>query len=132
MSLRDTNKIDLVAKNPEGGFTLFVLDLDHIADEQQRHYQLGQKLICYADYVASGQYREQAPAATPDTLTIRVICQEPPNASMQQITAIATREEPIIRLPVVFELNSDFRARAAKNQSNETTNKTRKPWWRFW
>ena len=132
MGLRDIKSIDIVGKGPDGGYDLFIYDAGDIMDEQERHYLLSQKLLSYAEYVASGQYREQAPDASPESFTIRVICQSPPNESMRQITAIATREEPVVRLPVAFVLDSEFRAQMLERRGSLSTPPTQKPWWRFW
>jgi len=132
MSLRDTQSVDVVAKGIDGGHDLFMIDSGDVTDEQERHHLLTQKLISYAEYVASGQYMTQAPDASPESFTIRVICQSPPNDSMRQITGIATREEPVVRVPVVFELDSDFRARISQQSASRASQQTQKPWWRFW
>jgi hypothetical protein len=132
MSLRDTESVDVVAKGIDGGHDLFMIDSGDIPDEQERHHLLTQKLISYAEYVASGQYRTQAPEASPESFTVRVICQTPPNDSMRQITSIATRQDPVVRLPVVFELDSDFRARISQRATSTASPQTQKPWWRLW
>ena len=132
MSLRDTNSIDVVGKGPDGGYDLFIYDAGDIADQQERHHLLSKKLLTYAEYVASGQYQEQAPDASTESFTIRVICHSPPNESMRQITGIATREEPVVRIPIEFALDSEFRAQMLARRGSGITAETQKPWWRFW
>ena len=130
MTLKDTDKVDIVAKTPGGAGELIIVDAGDAQDEEQRHYLLTQKLLSYANYVADGQYRAELPGVAADAMTIRVICRTQPNQSMAQINSIATRQEPILRIPVVFEAESEFfaRTRAARRVEEAVD----RPWWKFW
>ena len=132
MSLRDTEKIDVVGKGPDGGYDLFIYDAGDVTDEQERHQLLTQKLRSYVDYVAGRQYREQAPEASADAFTIRVICQSPPNEAMRQITGVRVTGDAVTELPVAFVLESEFRQQMLQRRGSELPPQAQKPWWRFW
>ena len=128
MSLRDTTAIDVVGRGPDGGYDLVVYDAGDIADEHERYRLLTEKLRSYVEYVATGQYREQAGEASVDSFTIRVICQSPPNDEMRQVTSVRLTGDAVTELPVVFVLESEFRAETLRRRAPEK----QKPWWRFW
>ena len=131
MSLRDTTSVDVIGRRPDGGYDLFVYDAGDIADEHERYRLLIEKLRSYVEYVATGQHREQAPEASVESFTIRVICQSPPNEEMRQVTGVRLSGDSVTRLPVVFVLESAFRAELLQRRRSQTAEKA-KPWWRFW
>jgi hypothetical protein len=132
MSLRDTEKIDVVGKGPGGGYDLFIYDAGDVTDEAERYSLLTQKLQSYLEYVANGQYREQVPEASADAFTVRVICHSPPNDEMRQITRLRLTGETVTQLPVAFVLESEFRAHVLQRRDNQPARQRQRPWWRFW
>ena len=131
MSLQDTTTIDIAMKPPSGrGLDLVVFDSGEIADELRRYQLVLDKLMTYVEYVASGQYREQAADVAREDITIRVICKTPPNDVMKQIVSVVSRQQPEVRLPVVVETEQEFFQRTGTPQTPASA--SRKPWWKIW
>ena len=129
MSLEDTSTIDLVVNSPEGrGGELLIVDGGDTTDEIRRYQLLTDKLAVYVNYVASGQYAEQLPGVAPEDVTIRVVCTRPPNEPMKQIVSICTREETILKLPVILETELEFEQRLA---ALPPATGTKKPLWKY-
>ncbi len=128
MTLDQVGNVDIVVKTPGGGGELLIIDAGVSGDEEQRYYLLTQKLITYANYVASGQYEAELSGVPVSNLTIRVVGRTPPNQSMQIVNSIATRDEPVIRIPVVLESEADFFARTRGRKAGTPG----RPWWKLW
>jgi hypothetical protein len=111
MGLEKPEAIDVVIKTQDGGGELIIYDSGNISNESERYELLMQKLMNYAEYVASGQYKEQLVGIEQNQIAIRIVCTTPPSESMKQVEAIKNQKEPIIRLPVYIELEKDFRER---------------------
>ena len=132
MSLRNTEVVDILLRDPgDGAPELLMIDSGDVKDEQERHQLFVDKLVAYATVVDGGGFREQFPDATADQLRVRVVCSRPPNGSMTGVQSVVLREHQAVRLPVIFELEQDMRARV-QQLAGARERVTRKPWWRFW
>src|SRR6266576_5383707 len=99
MALEDTSTVDMVVKTPDGRrLFLVIFDAGDVNDELRRYQLLVEKLMTYVDYVAVGQYREQAPDLAQQDISVRVVCMTPPNDAMKQIVSVVSREQPEVRL----------------------------------
>ena len=104
-------------KPPNGyGLALIIFDSGEITDESRRYQLVLEKLMTCVDYVASGQYREQAPTVEQKDVKIHIVCRTRPNANMERIAYMASRQPPIVRVPVVIESEQEFRQRAASQK----------------
>jgi hypothetical protein len=118
-------------KAPNGrGLFLVIFDAGDVTDELRRYQLLVEKLITYVDYVATGQYREQAPDLAREDISIRVVCTTPPNDVMRQIVSVVSRKQPEVRLPVVVETEEEFLHSTGVRKPHAVLSK--KSWWKFW
>ncbi len=109
MGLEDPTQIDFVVTPPTGrGLYLVVFDAGEISDELRRYQLVLQKLMSYAEYVASAQFREESPGVSPEDITLCVVCKTPPGNAMKQIVSIASRQAPEVHLPVIVETQQEF------------------------
>lgn len=116
MGLKDTSTIDIAMKPPGGhGLYLVVFDSGDISDELRRYQLVAEKLMSYVEYVASGQYQEQAPDVAREDVTVCVVCKTSPNDVMKQIVSIVSRQQPEVRLPVIIETEQQFFQRTRNN-----------------
>lgn len=126
MSLEDTTTIDIVVKPPSGqGLDLVLCDGGEVEDELRRYQLIVEKLISYVEFVATGQHLSNAPEVRTEDISIRVICKNPPNDAMKQIVSVVSRQHPNVRLPVVLEMEGEFRQRMGLPEE-------KRPWWKLW
>jgi len=128
VALTDTDKIDIIIKNPHtGGFDLLVYDDGSIADEVRRYNLIVDKLQAYLTYVHSGQFLEQHPDAKNLPVRCCVVCKRDPNEAMIRLEGVKDREDPQVRLPVVVVTEDEY---LNKKLAPEAEKKT--PWWKVW
>lgn len=109
MGLLDTNKIDFLLKRPDSRcLYLVVFDSGDILEQSRRYELVLEKLMLYADYVASGKYREQEPEVAAEDITLCVVCRTALNDLMKRIVSISPRHKPDICLPVIVETQEEF------------------------
>lgn len=74
-------------------------------DPEQRFEALQQKLVSYANYVADGQYLEQAPGIAAERVAIRVVCQTEPTGRMLSLVSFRASDfgVRVADIPVAVE-----------------------------
>jgi hypothetical protein len=133
MGLRHPEVVDIMLRDPiDGTPELLMLDSGEVRDEQERHELFLNKLIAYAAFVDDGSFREQFPEATAEEVRVRVVCSRPPNGSMEGVQSVVLRKHDGVRIPVVFELEKDMRARVQRAAQGAAAKTGRRPWWQFW
>jgi hypothetical protein len=128
MALTETDKIDIIVKNPHtGGFDLLVYDDGSITDEIRRYNLVVEKLQAYLTYVRSGQLLERYPDAKSLPVRCCVVCKRDPNEAMIRLEGVKDREDPEIRLPVVVVTEGEY---LIKKSTSDKEKKS--PWWKVW
>jgi hypothetical protein len=104
MSLSDAKSIDIVlGPTPHAKCTLIAVDSEDHANETQRFEKLRVKLLAYLNYIFGPQFAKAHPGVDSSDVLIGVICKNPPDALMREMTAIQPHADPhrSVRVAVV-------------------------------
>ena len=127
MALTDTNKIDIIMKNPHtGGFDLLVYDDGSVTDEVRRYNLVVDKLQAYLAYVHSGQLLEQYPDAKGLPVRCCVVCKRDANEAMIRLQGVKDPDDPQVKLPVVVVTEEEYLEKKPTRDAKEA------PWWKVW
>jgi len=93
MSLRETGRIDIVARGPKGEVALVACDTERWDNKTERYDLLVSKIRHYLGYIYSARFAEEHPGKTPRDVQIVVTCTTPPTSEMARIRAVTARGE---------------------------------------
>ena len=101
MGIKDTDVIDVIAKDKGGGLVLSIAD-GGVTDPQKRFELLIAKLKTYVGYVMSDEFRKKHPGVKPKDVKIMVFCETEPTEQMKQIEQVAPAGDRENLIPVNY------------------------------
>lgn len=102
MALDDINSIDFVLDaTPRAKVTLLIADGGVHADEEVRFNKFLKKLGGYVVYVTGPEFARNHPGVEPKDVLIGVLCAQPPNAVMKEMTEVRPKEKPGVFIRVI-------------------------------
>ncbi|MCC6271814.1 MAG: hypothetical protein IT190_11090 [Microbacteriaceae bacterium] len=137
MSLSKPEVVDFVVRSRDlSSVELIVLDEGEIPAPVARLEALKLKLASYVNYVADGQYLEQAPGVPPERVCIRIVCHLAPTQEMQSLVALRAADYgvQVADIPVYVETDAEMRARVTRETEEwrKAHPEDARPWWKFW
>lgn len=101
MGLDDAKSIDIVlGPTPHAKVTLVIVDGEVHADENLRFNKFLAKLRAYIGHVMCPQFAAAHPGVEPKDVLIGVLCKQPPNEVMLQMTEVRPTAPPDVSIRV--------------------------------
>lgn len=104
MPLEDPNTIDMSITDENDYPILIITDSGMTSDPEERLRLLRAKLLTYAQYIVSDEFRNDHSAADPARVRVQILCQAPPTADMQKIDQFEIHGGNSMSVPVSFEV----------------------------
>lgn len=102
MALDDIKSIDFVLDpTPHAKLTLLIVDGVPHADEEARFNKFLKKLGAYVAYIIGPTFATDHPGVEPNDVLIGVLCAQPPNAAMKEMTEVRPAGKPDVSIRVI-------------------------------
>ena len=96
---------------------LIAYDSGDVTDPEEREALLQKKLAFYLEFVRSGQIWQAKPELAGHSISIEVVCTQPPTEAMRQVENIGT-QDGAVSIPVRVTSDQEFRARLGLKSKN--------------